>query len=229
LVEERQSASERLAKNEEKLRIAHEERASLLNATPEFDQGLFEERNTMLAELERLAKQRDDIVSNAREVRRAYAGMKMKLEVLGEEPNPNEHHLVEIEKTKIRLKELKNRFESLKQQRIEIGRAIEEGDAKIDRIDEKLQERRQQRRILASDAFMAIGDGNKEISALRAETALVDTKIRHLYAEIGRYVSRNTPRNPECTAVCAENRGLVDVMRALRRSIALNHRLAGIT
>jgi hypothetical protein len=51
--------------------------------------------------------------------------------------------------------------------------------------------------------------------------------MRQLYAEIGRYVSRNASHNPACAGAAASNRGLVDVMRALRRSIALNHRLAG--
>ena len=37
-----------------------------------------------------------------------------------------------------------------------------------------------------------IGEGNKEISILRAESGLIDTQMRQLYAEIGRYVSRNT-------------------------------------
>jgi hypothetical protein len=51
--------------------------------------------------------------------------------------------------------------------------------------------------------------------------------MRQLYAEIGRFVSRNAWQHPGCQAATANHRGLVDVMRALRRSIALNHRLAG--
>lgn len=72
-----------------------------------------------------------------------------------------------------------------------------------------------------------IGYGNKEISTLRAESALLDTQIRQLQAEIGRFVSRNTHQHSACNKATTAHRGLVDVMRALRRSIALNHRLAG--
>ena len=48
-----------------------------------------------------------------------------------------------------------------------------------------------------------------------------------LDAEIGRFVSRHTHQHAACNAAVATHRGLVDVMRALRRSIALSHRLAG--
>jgi chromosome segregation ATPase len=227
LIKERDVARARLAECSEKLNQAHEERVALLNSTPETDQELLDERITLLNELEALSKNRDQIVADAREVRRTYVGLKMKLEVLTKESNGYESHKVEIDKVKARLLELKTRFADLKQERIKIGESIEAGDAKIDVIDDKLREKRQKRRGQASETFQLIGEGNKEISALRAETSLIDTKMRQLYAEIGRYVSRNANQDPDCAAVAQKHHGLVDVMRALRRSIALNHRLAG--
>jgi chromosome segregation ATPase len=227
LVKERDIAKEKLASCEENLRLAHEERAALLNSMPEFDQSLLDERNSLLAGLEELAKQRDAVVANAREVRRAYVGLKMKLEVLTKESDGSPSNREEINRVKTRLTELKSKFEELKLERIKVGEQIEQGDARIDILDVELKESRQQRRMLASEAFQAIGDGNKEISTLRAETALIDTKMRHLYAEIGRYVSRNSNRDPDCAKAADSMHGLVDVMRAMRRSIALNHRLAG--
>jgi hypothetical protein len=94
-------------------------------------------------------------------------------------------------------------------------------------VDEQLKEMRNQRRLLASEAFQTIGEGNKEISGLRAESALIDTQMRQLYAEIGRYVSRNVHQNSACAAAASSHQNLVEVMRALRRSVAYNHRLAG--
>ena len=188
---------------------------------------VLEERIALLGDLEKLSKRRDDIVADAREVRRAYVGLKMKLEVLTRDHGGSAATNDEIEKVKSRLLELKTRFAVLKEDRIRIGEAIEEGDAKIDIIDEKLRETRQRRRGQASETFQVIGESNKEISTLRAETSLIDTKMRQLYAEIGRYVSRNAKQDPACAAATNKHHGLVDVMRALRRSIALNHRLAG--
>jgi DNA repair exonuclease SbcCD ATPase subunit len=227
LIKERDDVRNRLAACQERLDRAHEERSNLLNNMPEENQDLLDERTALLTKLENLAHKRDQIVADAREVRRAYVGLNMKLEVIAKESSGSAVNKEQIAEVKSRLAELKSRFAELKQERIKIGEAIEEGDAKVDLVDEKLREKRQERRIQASEAFQVIGDGNKEISILRAESGVIDTRMRQLYAEIGRYVSRNANQNPSCAAAAAAHHGLVDVMRAMRRSVALNHRLAG--
>ena len=227
LIKERDDVRARMADCQEKLDHAHEERSTLINSTPEENQELLDERTTLLTELEQLAQKRDQIVADAREVRRSYVGLKMKLEVLNNESNSTTSNPQEVTKVKNRLLELKTRFAELKQERIRIGEAIEEGDAKVDLVDQKLKDKRQERRMTASDAFQVIGEGNKELSILRAESGLLDTRMRQLYGEIGRHVSRNASQDPACAAAAASHQGLIDVMRALRRSIALNHRLAG--
>lgn len=227
LIKERDEVRARLAACQERLDQAHVERSNLLNTTPEENQDLLDERTAVLTELENLAQQRDQIVADAREVRRAYVGLKMKLEVLDKESSGSVANNEQINTVKSRLTELKNRFAELKLERIQIGEAIEKGDAKVDLIDEKLKGKRQVLRAHASEAFQTIGEGNKEISILRAESGVIDTRMRQLYAEIGRYVSRNANQDPACATASASHHGLVDVMRAMRRSIALNHRLAG--
>jgi hypothetical protein len=227
LVRDLDEVRERLAAAQQKLDLAHEERANVLNNTPEANQELLDRRVSLLTGLETLAQKRDGIVSAAREVRRAYVGLKMKLEVLTTEAGDRPPDEVEVTAVKRRLQELKARFAELKQERIDIGHKIEAGDSKVDEVDELLKEEKRQRRLLASEAFEAIGHGNKEISVLRAESGLLETRMRQLYAEIGRHVSRHAHQDPACGAAAASHRGLVDVMRALRRSVALNHRLAG--
>ena len=227
LIKERDDVRTRLAACQERLDQAHEERAQLLNSTPEENQELLDERVKILTGLEELAHKRDQIVLEAREVRRTYVGLKMKLEVVTNESPDSDGNSEEIQNIKKRLNELKLEFSKLKQERIKVGREIEKGDVEVDLVDEKLNEKRNERRLMASEAFQVIGEGNKEISTLRAEAGLIDTRMRQLYAEIGRYVSRNANQDPACGAAAAKFRGLVDVMRALRRSIALNHRLAG--
>jgi chromosome segregation ATPase len=227
LVKDLDEVRERLAAAQRRLDIAHEERANVLNNTPEANQELLDRRVVLLTELEALAQKRDGIVTAAREVRRAYVGLKMKLEVLTNEAGGSNTNDAEISAVKQRLDELKKRFAELKQERIDVGHKIEQGDNKVDEVDELLKEEKRQRRLLASEAFEAIGEGNKEISVLRAESGLLETRMRQLYGEIGRYVSRHSHQDPACTAAASSHRGLVDVMRALRRSVALNHRLAG--
>jgi chromosome segregation ATPase len=226
-IKEREQIRKRLLECQQKLDKAHEERAAVINNTPELHQELIEQRQTLLSELEQLARQRDEVVARAREVRRAYDGLKMKLEVLTKESNGEAPKVEEIQKVKQRLTDLKTKFSELKEERVRIGEKIEEGDAKVDAVDAQLNEKKMDRRVNASEAFQVIGDGNKEMSALRAESGVLDTQMRQLYAEIGRYVSRNANHNAACAAAASTHQGLVDVMRALRRSIALNHRLAG--
>lgn len=227
LVKERDEVRVRLAECQEKLNQAHEERAEILNNVPEINQELLDKRMELLTELEKLAHQRDQVVADAREVRRSYVGFKTKLEVLTSEAGDGPLGQEEIAKVKIRLIELREKFTTLKEERIRIGLLIEQGDLKVDEVDSQLKEEKRERRLQASEAFHAIGEGNKEISILRAESGIIDTQMRQLFAEIGRYVSRNTRRDPACAAAASTHHGLVDVMRALRRSVALNHRLAG--
>lgn len=226
-IKERDLVRQKLADCQAKLDQAHEERAAVLNSTPEVHQELFDQRIALLSNLEKLAQRRDDVVAEAREVRRAYDGMKMKLEVLTKESAGSESNREMIDKVKTRLAELKTRFADLKHQRIEIGTEIEAGDAEVDLVDAQLNEKKKDRRVSASEAFQVIGEGNKEMSVLRAESAVLDTQMRQLYAEIGRFVSRHSGSHPACAKAAESHQGLVDVMRALRRSIALNHRLAG--
>ena len=227
LVKEKTAVEEKLVECQARLDKAHEERSSLLNSIPEENQELLGQRIALLTDLEKLAIERDKIVADAREVRRAYVGLKMKLEVLTNESGVSAAGAEETDKVKSRLLDLKRRFAELKQQRIRVGMAIEEGDDKVDKIDELLKEERLKRRELASEAFQTIGEGNKEISLLRAESGFLDTQMRQLFGEIGRYVSRHSHDDSACAAASNSHRGLVDVMRALRRSVALNHRLAG--
>lgn len=226
-IKEKENVRERLAECQTRLDQAHEERATVLNSVPEVHQELADERVALLTELEKLAHRRDEIVAEARDVRRMYDGLKMKLEVLTKEAPSPSFDKEQVEKLKTRLAELKARFSDLKQQRIDIGVEIEAGDAKVDVVDSQLAEKKKGRRVHASEAFHVIGDGNKEMSVLRAESAVLDTQMRQLYAEIGRFVSRHAATHAPCAQAASPHRGLVEVMRALRRSIALNHRLAG--
>jgi len=227
LIKERELVRAKLIACQEHLNQAHEERSTLLNSTPENQQVLFDERTALLNDLEHLSHQRDQVVVDAREVRRAYVGLKMKLEVLTKESDTPAPDPAEILKLNERLVELSSQFADLKQDRIRIGEKITAGDQQIALVDDKLKAQRQERRVLASAAFQVIGEGNREISIMRAESGLLDTRMHQLYGDIGRYVSRQANQDAACATAAAHYHGLVDVMRALRRSIALNHRLAG--
>ncbi|MDH4444640.1 MAG: hypothetical protein QE267_05880 [Akkermansiaceae bacterium] len=227
LIKEKESIKERLDASNELLEEAQTTRIAILNSTPEAQQELLDERTKLLVELEELGRQRDEIIAEAREIRRFFDGMKMKIEVLNDENQESSGKQEGLDKAQASLKESKIRFAELKEKRLEIGKLIEAGDAKIDAVDLKLDQLKKDRRSDAAESFQAISEGNREVSSLRAEIGVLDTQMRQLYAEIGRYVSRNATHVPACSRVAVPHRSLVDIMRALRRSIALNHRLAG--
>ncbi len=226
-VKERDIVRQKIEDCQEVLSQAHEERSALINQTPILNQELLDTRNAILAELETLAIQRDEIVAMAREVRRSYDGLHAKLDVLTKESDSSSAHSEEIAEAKSKLGELKIKFAELKQKRTDIGKQLDDGDNRMDEVEAELERARKERRLDASEAFQVIGDSNKQLSELRAGSELLDTKMRQLYAEIGRYVSRHAKTNAACATAAASHQGLVEVMRALRRSIALNHRLAG--
>lgn len=227
LHKERNHVQQRLADCEAKLDAAHQVRATLLSASPLLDPELNSKRIAMLTELEAKSQQRDEIVTQARQLRRSYDGLKMKLEVISRENAESGGRDEDIASVKSRLNELKQEFVRLKEERIRIGAEIDAGDAQLDELERILEQHRRERRESASATFQTIGEINKDLAVLRAEDGLLDTRMRQLYAEIGRYVSRRAHQDPLCTDAIRDHRALVDVMRALRRSIALNHKLAG--
>ena len=212
---------------QKELEKAHEERASLLGFDETPFQDLVDERRGILNELEDLALQRDEIVTKAREVRRTYDGIKMKIEVLEKEEADSTPE--ELEKNKKRVADLKAKFAELKKKRQIVGDKIAEGDEKVSEIEAKILEQKRERRGKASEAFQHIGDTNQKISNLNAELGVLDTQLRQLYTEIGRYVTLNYPNDNGCRNACKEHRGLVEVMAALRKSVQYNHQLAELS
>jgi chromosome segregation ATPase len=229
LVSEHANVAERISQCEQRLDTAHEERANFLRTSPILLPELFDARLAILAKLEQLSQQRDEIVTQARDIRRIYDGLKIKLEFLTKEANQSAEQIRSIELVKQRLGELKHQFITLKAERTRVGHEIELGDKQLDQVELDLETAKKERQVLASEAFQIIGETNKELSMLRAEIGVLDTRRRQLYSEIGRYVSRHSYNDEHCAQVVKSHRGLVDVMRALRRSVALNHRLAGMS
>ncbi len=223
LIKERNRVAVELEKCSDALAKAHDERSGLLGVSSQPYQDLLEERHKVLGALENLARERDTIVAKARDIRRLYDGIKTKEEVLTKEGN---HTKEELEKISERLSQLKSEFSALKAERQAVAEKIAEGDERIDKIDADVLIRKKERRVKASEAFQHIGDANQEMSTLRAELGVLDTQMRQLYSEIGRHVSRNVPHNPACRQAAKDHHGLVDVMGALRKSIAMNHKLA---
>lgn len=225
LIAERTRISDSIARLQQQLHKAHAERSGILkNSSGQFED-LLEQRKKYLSELDILSKKRDVLIARARDVRRNYDGLKTKQEVLGKEGGRQ----ADIESAEERLLELKQIFAELKKQRDDIAAKITGVAEKIDSVEAEIEDRKKEGRGSASKVFQEIGDTNQEMSTLRAEFEVIETKMRQLYSEIGRYVSHHASKSPACRSACREQRGLVEVMAALRKSVRYNHKLADLS
>jgi chromosome segregation ATPase len=206
----------------EKLAVLHDERAGILNEASAEQEALEAKRADLLLKLEKFANQRDQLVRRAKEIRRIHEGHLTKIEVLERDG----HKEKEIEMVKSENSNLKNEFHLLKEQRTQVADQLEDGDRTVDAIDQKLLELKQEKRDRAAVVFQEMGFINRDLSNIRSEIGSVEAQIRHLQAEVGRYISRYHKRNPECGKVARCERTMVEVMRMLRMSIAMNHKLA---
>jgi chromosome segregation ATPase len=225
LIKEREEVASQLEVSEKLLAASYQERADMLGNSIEPYQDLLEQRQIIVAKIEAFARERDIIVAKARDIHKNYNGLKTKQEVLQKEDEQNE----QLTNVHTRLAELKESFSVLKQKRQEIAEKIEQGDSQIQEIEKQIQERRKERTQSASSAFQHIGEANQKIAVLRAELGVVDTQMRQLYSEIGRFLSRNAHAHPACMKACSSQKSLIEIIAALRKSILYNNTLSELS
>jgi chromosome segregation ATPase len=221
-IKELQEKRDSMNELNDKLTILHEERASILNEASPEQETLEKDRADLLLKLEKLANQRDQLVRRAKEIRRIHEGHLTKIEVLERDG----HREKEVEMVNNEISILKEEFRSLKEQRTQVADQLEDGDRTVDEIDQKMLALKQQKRDRAAVVFQEMGFINRDLSNIRSEIGSIEGQIRHLQAEVGRYISRYHKRNPECAKVAKTERTMVEVMRMLRMSITMNHKLA---
>ena len=199
-----------------------EQRTAIINEFSQEQTDLETKRSNYLLYLEELAYERNNLILHAKEIRRAHEGMIAKVEVLQKEGHPVE----DIAKVEASIAKLKNEFRSLKIRREEMVKEFDEGDKLIDVIDSMLADFKQDKRDRSRAVFQQMGVLNRDLSFAWAEIGDVEKKIHQLQSDVGRYLSRNTKRNPLCANVALEQRTMVEVMRLLRISIVMNNKLA---
>jgi chromosome segregation ATPase len=221
-VKERDQHVARLNELNERLSILHEERAVILNESSAGQDTLEVDRTELLLDLEKLAVQKEQVIRRAKEIRRAHEGLLTKIEVLERDGSSPEA----VKEVQGAIAELKQEFIELKQKRQKIADALEDGDLTIDAIEKQMIVYKQEKRDRAAVIFQQMGVINRELSNIRSEIGACDSQIRHLQAEVGRYISRYYKRNEACAEIAKLERTMVEVMRMLRISIVMNHRLA---
>jgi chromosome segregation ATPase len=221
-VKENHEQVDRMTALNEKLTVLHEKRAEILNEISPGQEDLEQSRADLLLKMEELAYKRDSLIRRAKEIRRIHEGHLTKIEVLERDGHREE----EVDAVKREIDSMKEEFRSLKLQRTEVAEELEKGDRELDEVNDKLQAIKQDKRDRAAVVFQEIGLINKDLSSIRADIGNSEAQIRHLQAEVGRYISRYYKRSPLCAQVARSERAMVEVMRMLRISIAMNHKLS---
>ncbi len=222
LTNERETLSKEILRLQGKFNATYQEPNASQEGVTESIQDLTNERNEALTHLDNLIIARERIIANAHEVRRNYDGLKIKLDVLSKESDDQP----EIQKATTRLAEIRDEFEALKQARDKIVQDIEIAHARIQEIDARMGDKKKSDKPASGMDFQFIGDANQQISARQARINSLNTQIRQLHGEIGRYNSLNYPNDPKCKKIGKGHRAQIKVMAALRRSIQYNWKLA---
>jgi predicted nucleic acid-binding Zn-ribbon protein len=222
---ERDTLSKEILRLQGKFNTNHQEPDASQEGVTESHQNLTNERSEALTHLDNLIIARERTIANAHGVRRNYDGLKIKLDILSKESKESEDQS-EIQKATAHLAEIRDEFEALKQTRDKIVQDIEIAHARIQEIDARMGDKKTSDKSASSMDSSFIGDANQQISARQARINSLNTQIRQLHGEIGRYISLNYPNDLKCKKVGKGHRGQIKVMAALRRSIQFNWKLA---
>lgn len=209
----------------QQLEIAHDQREGLLETNSEVDVNMSETRARLLGELDQLTAAHQNVIAEAARKRRAFDGYKIKLQVLLESEDSADTSA--IDECKRRSADIKIEFAELKKQRAKITADIKNKDREIRELHEIIVASSQSKKVNFSGMLSQVSDLNRELSTLHAEIGLLKKRRAEYFIEMGRHLSQN--RNAQdCAAIIKKQRGLVEVIRALRQSISYNHRIAGV-
>lgn len=222
LVKDQNTISKEIDQLQEKINETYEFRTESWKTVNESIQDLADKRKKLLDDLYALTRNRDYLVVKARKIRRHYQGLKTKQEVLRKEGD----QIPEIVSTSTRMLEIRAFFEKLREERAKIGEGIAGVNAAIKEIDRLMNERKKVGQSKVAENWESVGDASQQISVRRTELNSIQLQMRQLYAETGRYISINSHKNPECKKASRDQRGLISVMAALRKSIQYNMKLA---
>ncbi len=222
LVKDHDRVSKEIAQLQGVFNETHQQKTDSIISASDAHPDLSENRIELLAQIDTLSRERNQIVTKTQDTRRIYEGLKFKQDVLRKEGAK----LTEIEKTSSRLAEMKREFNELKERLEEVSEEVATAKTRLLEIEALTNERKQYGKSQATESSQSISDANQQISARQTQINSLYPQIRLLYGDIGRHVSMNAPTDPACKAAGKDQSGLIHVITALRKSIRYNWKLA---
>ncbi|MGC6564749.1 MAG: hypothetical protein ACON38_03945 [Akkermansiaceae bacterium] len=221
LEQEQAAIAAKIEASEGILESAQQRRLDFADASKEAGDELFQARETLFEELEKLNNARDEIMFEAQVIRRKHGALKMKAKVLLEEENDSG---VEIQECREALAVLKGQFEETKERLNQLDFRIDAKDSQLATLQKQVDAKLQGSKGKAEESFAQISQANKDITKYLAELGLLQEEFSQHCRDLGRFLSINEKR-PDCWEACKKRRALLEQLRVLRTSIQLNRKL----
>ncbi|MEJ6636187.1 MAG: hypothetical protein QNL77_10775 [Akkermansiaceae bacterium] len=200
---------------------AHLARTTVTDRSKSTGQELFSDREKLFDSLEELNLRRDEVMSNAQQVKRRFEALKTKAKVLKDEGDSDSES---YQTTRDTLEKLRTQFQGFKKELSEIDANIDQEQDKLGELQEGIDVKLKGNKDQASETFGQISKANRDITKSKAELGLLTEEHARLCREVGRYLNLNA-KSDECQQACKEHRGLLEQIRLLRRSIQWNKRI----
>lgn len=221
LEREQAAIGEKIAQAEETLNTAQQRRVNLADQSKEAGDELFQTREKLFEDLEKLNNIRDEIMFEAQVTKRKHSALKMKAKVLLEEGNGSEEQIQECRQS---LATLKIEFEGTKEKLSQLDFQIDAKDAELAALQQQVDAKLQGSKGKAQESFAQISQANKDITKYLAELGLLQEEHSKHCRDIGRFLSINEKRQ-DCAQACKDRKGLLEQLRILRKSVQWNRAL----
>ncbi len=218
---EQKELREQITSDENALKTAQQERALVIEQNKERGSELFTKREKLFHELELLNEKREDILDEAKQVKRRFEALQLKAKVLKDEgrtENPS------FKKTSEEISHLKVHFPKLKNQLETIDAKISTKQEEQQKTQELIDKQNEGKSSDASEIYALISKANRNISIHRASLGSLSDEYAKHCRQIGRHLNINS-NNSACRNACKKYRGLLEQVRLLRRSIHWNKKL----
>lgn len=244
LLNERNTLTERLQQQQEKLDQTHERRKSVVSQWKAEIEELEDARKKLITKQAIVRSNMQETRTQGQIVRKKFEAYKMQIKVnldnqahreqtaaktQGSESNSSTEGGVAIipqleelmESQKAEFNRLKESYEKHASHLKRLDKELAEHQTKIDELRASLRSR-------ANDTYSTIGQANQDTSIAKARLRQVDNEIYRLHTHIGRFVLQNYKKSPEVKKLVRKRKMFFNQILLLEDSIRFHQALADL-
>lgn len=215
LSKQEDNLQEKIEELSELMETAQDARSRALEDVADATKDDVAERDKTAEKIDRLVKEREDILKEGRSIKRTYSGLKTKLEVLREEDKSKSDPSAETTAKELEL--YRTQFEKIKARRDAIDERIGELQKPLQNLNVVIEKKNNSIRSKAEEQFGTIGKTNKELSNLKSKMGLLSTEKNALCSEVGRFIINNS-KDPDIRKATHKHHGILSLIEKVRAS-----------